>query len=111
MSSARGLFPMALATVIGIGTGIQIFGPAFKEEKEQKEQEQTVEFKEQHSHSPEEQVRKTEEAVANAGGATTIPNTTPRWSEVQAGQFSKPVNSFSWHEVPLDQYNLIEGSS
>lgn len=40
MSSARGLFPMALATVIGIGTGIQIFGPAFKEEKEQKEQEQ-----------------------------------------------------------------------
>ena len=37
MSGVRGLFPAALATVIGIGTGIAIFQPAFKEEKEQKE--------------------------------------------------------------------------
>lgn len=40
MSRARGLFPMAIATVIGIGTGIAIFDPAFKEEKVEKEQEQ-----------------------------------------------------------------------
>lgn len=39
MSKARGLFPVAIATLIGIGTGIAIFDPAFKEEKEQKEQE------------------------------------------------------------------------
>ena len=38
MSGARGLFPMALATVIGIGTGMAIFQPAFKDEKEQREQ-------------------------------------------------------------------------
>jgi len=30
---------MAIATVIGVGTGYSIFDPAFKEEKEQKEQE------------------------------------------------------------------------
>jgi len=30
---------MAIATVIGIGTGVAIFQPAFKEDKEQKEQE------------------------------------------------------------------------
>ena len=47
-------------------------------------------FKEQHSLSPEEQIRKTEEAVANAGGATTIPKDTPRWSEAQTGEFSEP---------------------
>ena len=40
MSRARGIFPMALATVIGIGTGTVIFQPALKEEKEQKDQEQ-----------------------------------------------------------------------
>lgn len=39
MSKARGLLPGAIATVIGIGTGIAIFDPALKEEKEQKEQE------------------------------------------------------------------------
>ena len=32
--------PITLATVIGVGTGIAIFDPAFKQEKEQKEQEQ-----------------------------------------------------------------------
>ncbi len=69
-----------------------------------------VEFKEQYSPSPEEQVRKTEEAVANAGGATTIPKDTTRCSEVQAGQFSKPANTFSWSEVPLDQYTSSETS-
>ena len=37
-----------------------------------------VEFNDQHSPSPEEQIRKTEEAVANAGGATTIPKDTER---------------------------------
>lgn len=37
MSKARGLVPMAIATVIGIGTGFAIFDPAFKEDKEQKE--------------------------------------------------------------------------
>ena len=40
MSRARGIFPMALATVIGIGTGTVIFQPALKEEKEQKDQDQ-----------------------------------------------------------------------
>ena len=40
MSQSRGLLPMVMATAIGIGTGIYIFGPAFKEDKERKEQEQ-----------------------------------------------------------------------
>lgn len=71
----------------------------------------TVEFKEQHAPSPEEQIRKTEEAVANAGGATTIPKDTERWSEVQTGHFSKPVDTFKWSEVPLDQYSTPEKSS
>jgi hypothetical protein len=35
-------------------------------------------------------MRKTEEAVAIAGGATTIPKDTPRFAEVQAG-FSEPA--------------------
>ena len=70
-----------------------------------------VESKEQHAPSPEEQIRKTEEAVANAGGATTIPNDTERWSQVQTGQFSKPVDTFKWSEVPLDQYSTTEKSS
>lgn len=42
MSKARGLLPGAIAAVIGISTGIAIFDPAFKEEKEQKEQEGQV---------------------------------------------------------------------
>lgn len=70
-----------------------------------------VEFKEQHAPSPEEQIRKTEEAVANAGGATTIPNDAERWSQVQTGQFSKPVDTFRWSEVPLGQYSTPEKSS
>ena len=41
MSRAQGLLPMVLASAIGIGTGIAIFQPAFKEEKEQKEQAQS----------------------------------------------------------------------
>lgn len=69
-----------------------------------------VEFKEQHAPAPEEQIRKTEVAVANAGGATTIPQDSERWSEVQAGQFSKPVDAFRWSEVPLDQYSTPEKS-
>ncbi len=40
MSQTRGLLPMAVATTLGIGTGLYIFGPAFKEDKERKEQEQ-----------------------------------------------------------------------
>lgn len=40
MSRVKGLLPITLATVIGVGTGIAIFDPAFKQEKEQKEQEQ-----------------------------------------------------------------------
>jgi len=101
MSKARGLFPMAIATVIGIGTGIAIFDPAFKEEKEQKDQQgymhstsdllttyshidSRIGFKEQHSTSPEEQIHAKEVAVANAGGATTIPKDAARWGEVQA---------------------------
>ncbi len=153
MSYARGLLTPVLATIVGVGTGkqtlsppisqnrqlnylqgIAIFDPAFKQEKEQREQEQyvqsnpvqsqntsvgskptylyrIVEFKEQHAPSPEEQIRKTEEAVANAGGATTIPKDTERWSEVQTGQFSKPVDSFKWSEVPLDQYSTPEKPS
>lgn len=39
MSRARGLLPVAVATAIGIATGIAIFEPAFREEKEQKEVE------------------------------------------------------------------------
>ncbi|CAF9935777.1 MAG: hypothetical protein ALECFALPRED_006548 [Alectoria fallacina] len=111
MSYARGLLTPVLVTLIGVGTGIAIFDPAFKQEKLQKEQEQIVEFKEQHAPAPEEQIRKTEVAVANAGGATTIPKDSERWSEVQAGQFSRPVDAFRWSEVPLDQYSTPEKSS
>lgn len=42
MSKSRGLFPMALATVVGIATGKAIFDPAFKEDKELKEKEGSV---------------------------------------------------------------------
>ena len=70
-----------------------------------------VEVKDQHAPSPEEQIRKTEEAVANAGGATTIPTDAERWSKVQTGQFSKPVDTFDWAEVPLDQYSNAEKKS
>ncbi|CAF9936553.1 hypothetical protein IMSHALPRED_010796 [Imshaugia aleurites] len=111
MSYARGLLTPVLVTLVGVGTGIAIFDPAFKQEKEQKEREQTVEFKEQHAPLPEEQIRKTEEAVANAGGATTISKDAERWSQVQTGQFSKPVDTFMWSEVPLDQYSPPEKSS
>ncbi|KAL2046930.1 hypothetical protein N7G274_000948 [Stereocaulon virgatum] len=52
MSRAKGLLPITLATVIGVGTGIAIFDPAFKQEKEQKEQEQKMDFKEQHPTHP-----------------------------------------------------------
>lgn len=70
-----------------------------------------VEIENQHVPPPEEQIRQTEEAVANAGGATTIPKDMERWSEVQTGHFSKPVNTFRWSEVPLDQYSSPEKSS
>lgn len=69
-----------------------------------------VEFKEHHAPSPEEQIRKTEEAVANAGGATTIPKDTGRWAAVQTSEFSKPTDTFDWSEVPLDQYDTPEKS-
>ena len=69
-------------------------------------------FREQHapSPSPEEQIRKTEEAVANAGGATGIPEDAEGWAKVQSGQFSKPGDTFRWSDVPLDQYSTIEKS-
>ncbi|KAL6717360.1 hypothetical protein ACLMJK_005275 [Lecanora helva] len=102
MSSGR-LLPTALATVIGITTGIVIFQPAFREEKEQKDQANMTDLKEVHSPSAEEQVRKTEEAVANAGGATTIPKDAPRWSEAQAGQFNRPENFVPSSESPSPQ--------
>ena len=35
---------MVLASAIGISTGIAIFQPAFKEEKEQKEQAQYIKY-------------------------------------------------------------------
>ena len=44
MSRARGLFPMAIATVIGIGTGVAIFQPAIKEEVEQKGHEKYASY-------------------------------------------------------------------
>jgi len=70
-----------------------------------------VDFKEQHSPSLEEQMRKTEEQVANAGGATTIPKDAAILSEVQAGQFSKPADTLNWSKVPLDQRSTPEKPS
>ena len=52
--------------------------------------------------SPNELRRKTEERVANAGGATTIPKDAARWAEVQRGQFAETRDTFKWNEVPLD---------
>ncbi|KAL9134872.1 MAG: hypothetical protein Q9175_003942 [Cornicularia normoerica] len=111
MSYPRGLLTPVLVTLVGVGTGIAIFDPAFKQEKDQKVQVQSVEFEEQHAPPPEDQIRKTEDAVANAGGATTIRKGTERWAEVQTGQFSKPEATFKWSEVPLDQYSTTEKSS
>ena len=72
-----------------------------------------VKIKDQHapSPSPEEQIRKTEEAVANAGGATGISNDAERWAKVQSGQFSKPTDTFRWSDVPLDRYSTPEKPS
>ncbi|KAI6714693.1 hypothetical protein JHW43_002774 [Diplocarpon mali] len=36
MSHLRGLLPIAFATVLGVGNGIWIFGPAFKEQQQEK---------------------------------------------------------------------------
>lgn len=44
MSRARGILPVAVATAIRIATGIAIFEPAFREEKEQKEVEGYLTF-------------------------------------------------------------------
>ncbi|KAL9626998.1 MAG: hypothetical protein Q9164_007734 [Protoblastenia rupestris] len=131
--SLRNLLPGAVAAAVGVFTGIYIFGPTFKEEAEQKEQDQRVDFKTQHSSEPtstatvldsatsfttsktdaiptavasaQDHVRKTEERVANAGGSTTIPNNTARWAEVQNGQFAVPTQTFKWSDVPLNGYN------
>ena len=56
------------------------FGPASKRSLPATDQHvpSIVEFNDQHAPSPEEQIRKTEEAVANAGGATTISKDTKR---------------------------------
>ena len=72
-----------------------------------------MEIKEQHatSPSPEEQIRKTEEAVANSGGATRIPDDAERWAKVQSGQFSEPADTFRWSDVPLDRYSTLEKQS
>ncbi|PBP23715.1 hypothetical protein BUE80_DR005374 [Diplocarpon rosae] len=37
MSHLRGLFPIVFATVLGVGNGIWVFGPAFKEQQQEKE--------------------------------------------------------------------------
>ncbi|KAM3075252.1 hypothetical protein ACMFMG_007304 [Clarireedia jacksonii] len=39
MSKPRGIFPLLLATALGIGNGVWVFGPALKEQKEQKDEE------------------------------------------------------------------------
>ena len=56
------------------------FGPVSKRNLPATDQHviSIVEFSDQHAPPPEEQIRKTEEAVANAGGATTIPKDTER---------------------------------
>ncbi|KAG4442829.1 hypothetical protein IFR05_001710 [Cadophora sp. M221] len=37
MSKIRGIFPAFLATAIGVGNGIWVFGPAFKDLQQEKE--------------------------------------------------------------------------
>ncbi|KAL9132076.1 MAG: hypothetical protein Q9217_000112 [Psora testacea] len=131
MSFLRNLLPAAVATAVGVYTGLYIFGPTFKEEAEQKEQDhRRIDFESQRppssvttsaiaeptpssttsgtngsSASAQNLVRKTEERVANAGGATTIPSSTPRWAEVQAGQYALARQTFNWSDVPLDGYS------
>ncbi|PQE04857.1 hypothetical protein CJF30_00004644 [Rutstroemia sp. NJR-2017a BBW] len=39
MSKARDIFPLFLATVFGIGSSVWTFGPALKEQREQKDEE------------------------------------------------------------------------
>ncbi|KAK0100853.1 hypothetical protein ONS95_007300 [Cadophora gregata] len=39
MSRFRGAVPVLLATAIGIGNGLYIFGPAFKEQRQEKEEQ------------------------------------------------------------------------
>ncbi|KAH9220795.1 hypothetical protein DL95DRAFT_289401 [Leptodontidium sp. 2 PMI_412] len=39
MSKIRGIFPAFLATAIGVGNGIWVFGPAFKDLQQEKEEQ------------------------------------------------------------------------
>ena len=54
--------------------------------------------------SPNELRRKTEERVANAGGATTISTGAARWGEVQKGQYGETEDTYAWSGVPLDGF-------
>jgi len=75
MSRVRGFFPILFATALGIGNGIYIFGPAFKDEQQAKESAARKIFESQHrdpEHSAElEAVKQAEDRALGAGRTPT----------------------------------------
>ncbi|KAH7407383.1 hypothetical protein BKA64DRAFT_415498 [Cadophora sp. MPI-SDFR-AT-0126] len=69
MSKIRGAVPVVLATAIGVGNGIWIFGPAFKEQQQEKEEQakKAVEV----ARLSEDGIRKTPEALRDAEAAAS----------------------------------------
>ncbi|PSS19983.1 hypothetical protein M430DRAFT_27080 [Amorphotheca resinae ATCC 22711] len=71
MSQIRGIFPLFLATAFGIGNGIWVFGPAFKEQqREKQEQAQKALEVARHSEAGEVQTLREAEAAASRKIAT-----------------------------------------
>ncbi|PBP15588.1 hypothetical protein BUE80_DR013684 [Diplocarpon rosae] len=70
MSHLRGLFPIAFATVLGVGNGIWVFGPAFKEQQQEKEDQakKALEATKHSEHGPLESKKRAEAAAGAAAG-------------------------------------------
>ncbi|KAH7357006.1 hypothetical protein BKA65DRAFT_495939 [Rhexocercosporidium sp. MPI-PUGE-AT-0058] len=69
MSKIRGIFPAFLATAIGIGNGIWVFGPAFKDLQQEKEEQakkavEVAKLSENGTHDTPEALRKAEAAAS-----------------------------------------------
>ncbi|KAL2073558.1 hypothetical protein VTL71DRAFT_10884 [Oculimacula yallundae] len=119
MSNFRGIVPLLLATAIGVGNGIWVFGPAFKEQQQEKAELEkkaieVAKLSEHGTHDTVESLRNAEAAASRTIATETAlkptetreskwwPNTNGFWTkEVNKPRTVEPVKN--GQEIPNDK--------
>ncbi|PVH83749.1 hypothetical protein DL98DRAFT_652212 [Cadophora sp. DSE1049] len=99
MSKIRGIVPVVLATAIGVGNGIWIFGPAFKEQQQEKKEQakkavEVAKLSEDGTHKTPEALRDAEAAasrtMATESALKPVENPSSWWPNMSL--WTKEVN-------------------